>query len=502
MTAHPENSPARRVLFVNANETTRPYRVAPLGLAFVATATERAGHSVRFVDLPQTSRGRKQFHAALRDWQPEYVALGIRNLDNSDFHALETYLDSPAKLIRTARQMVPPARIIVGGPAGTVEPERVASTVGCDHLVLGEGEESLPQLIARLGAGEVVPRIVGSDETGTPFRVALPDHLPAPALHRWVENFTPYLRGDAGYPVQTKRGCPLKCTYCTYGRIEGVRYRFLNPNAIADEIEGALDRGIRDFEFVDSTFNLPTKHALEVLQTLRDRKLHANYVGTGLNPRQMPDELLAAMRELGFRSVILTAESASDVMLASYEKNYRRDRLFTAAESLQRHDIRALWVFLLGGPGETPETVEQTLSFIAQSVPSPNAVYITSGIRIYPGSPIGDELDHGRLSVESLRRRVEHADVPFYYSEHTPPAWLEARLRKFQGTNRQVMLSCEGHAWLTQAALSMMQYLPLRKPYWQYIPTLNAARRWLRWPIPNHQSSNEVLPGLSPAPLP
>ncbi|MEK7781938.1 MAG: radical SAM protein [Verrucomicrobiota bacterium] len=487
---------SRRVLFVNANETTRPYRVAPLGLAFVATATERAGHEVRLVDLPQTTKGQRQFLAALRDWQPEYVALGIRNLDNSDFHALETYLDSPAKLIRTTRLIVPDAKIIVGGPAGTVEPERVATTVGCDHLVLGEGEESLPQLIARLEAGEAVPRIVGADDKGTPFRLALPDQLPAPALYRWVENFAPYLRGDAGYPVQTKRGCPLKCTYCTYGRIEGARYRFLSPNAIADEIEGALTRGIRDFEFVDSTFNLPARHAIAVLQTLRDRKLHANYVGTGLTPLQLPDELLAAMRELGFRSVILTAESASDVMLASYQKNYRRDKLFAAAEALPRHDIRALWVFLLGGPGETPETVEQTLSFIAQSVPSPNAVYITSGIRIYPGSPIGDELDRGRLSAESLRRRVEHADVPFYYSEHTPPAWLEARLRQFQSSHPQVMLSCEGHAWITQAALSVMQYLPLRKPYWQYIPALNTARRWLRLPNPKHSQATEVVPPL------
>jgi radical SAM superfamily enzyme YgiQ (UPF0313 family) len=169
---------------------------------------------------------------------------------------------------------------------------------------------------------------------------------------------------------------------------------------------------------------------------------------------------------------------------------------------LQRHGIRALWVFLLGGPGETPETVAQTLSFIAEKVPSPNAVYITSGIRIYPGSPIGDELDRGRLSAEDLRRRVEHADVPFYYSSQTPPNWLEARLRSFQRSHPQVMLSCEGHAWLTQAALSVMQYLPLRKPYWQYIPALNTARRWLRWPIPKYSRPPEILPAFSPAPQP
>jgi radical SAM superfamily enzyme YgiQ (UPF0313 family) len=274
----------------------------------------------------------------------------------------------------------------------------------------------------------------------------------------------------------------LKCTYCTYGRIEGARYRFLSPDAIADEIEGALAHGIRDFEFVDSTFNLPPGHALAVLTLLRERRLHANYVGTGLNPRVLPDALLSAMREVGFRSVILTAESASDTMLESYEKNYRRERLYEAAESLRRHDIRALWVFLLGGPLETPATVEETLSFISESIPSPNAVYITSGIRIYPGSPIGEDLDQGRLSVEHLRRRVAHANVPFFYSAQTPPEWLEPRLHRFQHDHPQVMLSCEGHAWLTQAALSVMQFLPLRKPYWQYIPSLNIARRWLRWP--------------------
>lgn len=489
---------AQRVLFVNANTTARPYRVAPVGLAFVATATRRAGHAVRFVDLPRATAGHRQFIKALRDWRPEILALGIRNLDNSDYHAFESYLEGPAQLVREARQLAPQATIVVGGPAGTVEPDRVAAATGCDHLVLGEGEESLPQLIARLGAGEAVPRIVSADDRGTPFRVARPGALPAPELHRWVADLAPYLCGDAGYPVQTKRGCPLQCTYCTYGRIEGAQYRFLSPAAIADEIEGALGRGIRDFEFVDSTFNLPVNHALEVLRTLRTRRLEANYVGTGLNPRQLPDELLESMRSLGFRSVILTAESASDAMLAGYRKNYRRDRLFAAAEALPRHGIRALWVFLLGGPGETPETIEETLSFIARSVPSPNSVYLTSGVRIYPGSPIGDELDRGRLSAADLRRRVGRAGAPFYYSCQTPPEWLEARLRRFQRSHPQGMLSCEGHAWLTQAALSVMRYLPVRKPYWQYLPALNAARRWLQWPAMNRLRPGETLPTLSP----
>lgn len=466
-----------RVLFLNANETMRPYRVAPLGLAFVASATRAAGYPVRFLDFPETAAERRRFRKAITDWPADYLAVGIRNLDNSDFHAFESYLRAPAALVAEARRARPGLRVILGGPAGTVDPQVVMDRVKPDHLILGEGEESMPRLIARLERGEVLPPIVGADDAGeTPFRVLDAAKLPAPRLYEWVENLRPYLRGDAGYPLQTKRGCPLKCTYCTYGRIEGTRYRFLDPSTIADEVEGAMARGVRDFEFVDSTFNLPPRHALSVLAALRERRLFANYVGTGLNPSKLPAELLAAMREVGFRSVILTAESASDTMLASYQKNYRRDKLFAAADLLEQHDISALWVFLIGGPGETSESVNESLSFIEERISSPNAVYITSGIRVYAGSPIADDAEAGLFVKEDLRRRAELPELDFFYSHQTPPEWLEARLREFQHRHPHVMLSCEGHSAVTQIALRVMNYLPFRKPYWQYIPALNRLR--------------------------
>jgi radical SAM superfamily enzyme YgiQ (UPF0313 family) len=468
----------RRVLFLNANETMRPYRIAPLGLAFVASATRAAGHDVRFVDFPETAAERRAFRRAVADWPADYLAVGIRNLDNSDFHAFQSYLDAPARLVAGARAARPGVRVILGGPAATVDAELVRRIVQPDHVVLGEGEDSLPQLLARLESGELVPPIVGADLAAhTPFRVSDTARLPAPRLYEWVENLRPYLRGDAGYPLQTKRGCPLQCTYCTYARIEGRRYRFLDPQAVADEVEGAMASGVRDFEFVDSTFNLPPGHALAILDALTARGLAANYVGTGLNPAKLPDKLLATMRAVGFRSVILTAESASDTMLASYRKDYRRERLYEAADLLARHDITALWVFLLGGPGETPETVEETLSFIEERVASPHAVYITSGIRVYPGSPIAEDAEAGLFVKEDLRRRVELPELDFFYSHATPPQWLEGRLREFQRRHPHVMLSCEGHSAVTQFALRVMSHLPFRKPYWQYLPALNRLRR-------------------------
>lgn len=466
------------MLFLNANETMRPYRVAPLGLAFVASATRSAGHEVRFVDFPESSAQMRAYRRIISDWAPDYLAVGIRNLDNSDFHAFESYLDEPSRLVREARATRPQIRVLLGGPAATVDPGLVLKRVNPDHVILGEGEECLPRVIHRIESGERLPGIISAHESADmPFRVTDVTRLPAPRLYQWVKNLQPYLRGDAGYPLQTKRGCPLKCSYCTYGRIEGTRYRFLNSESIADEVEGAMARGVRDFEFVDSTFNLPPHHAMDVLRALKTRGLSANYVGTGLNPSKLPDELLAAMREIGFRSVILTAESASDTMLASYQKNYRRTRLYEAADLLEKNDIIGLWVFLIGGPNESEQTVEETLSFIEERVHSPHAVYITSGIRVYPGSPIADDADAGLFVKEDLRRRADFPGLDFFYSSATPPEWLEARLRRFQTRHPHVMLSCEGHSTLTQVALRIMNHLPFRKPYWQYIPALNRVRR-------------------------
>src|SRR5687767_11052155 len=107
----------------------KPYRVAPLGLAFVASAVRAAGHDVRFLDYPESSAQRAAFRRTISDWPADYLAVGIRNLDNSDFHAFESYLRGPALLVAEARAARPELRIILGGPAATVDPELVRRLV-------------------------------------------------------------------------------------------------------------------------------------------------------------------------------------------------------------------------------------------------------------------------------------------------------------------------------------------------------------------------------------
>src|SRR5262249_21934284 len=162
----------------------------------------------------------------------------------------------------------------------------------------------------------------------------------------------------------TKRGCALRCSYCVYNNIEGRKYRLRHPVRIVDEIEEvARGWGVRHVDFVDSTFNLPLSHTLELCEELAARSVRVDLSTMALNPAATTPALLAAMRCAGFANVMCTPESASDTMLASLRKGFRRDDVIRAASHLRQAGLRTFWFFMLGAPGETIDTVRETLDF-------------------------------------------------------------------------------------------------------------------------------------------
>jgi radical SAM superfamily enzyme YgiQ (UPF0313 family) len=433
---------------------------------------------VTVVDCPLDEKAWRTFENVLKSQLPEHVAIGIRNLDNSDLMAYHSYLGTPARMVRTLRNICPKAVVILGGAAVTVDQQKVLEVVGADHLILGEGEEALPDLLDELEKGVRCEKVI--QKQGEPCRVENLSTLPLPRLHRWFD-MGEYLKGDAGYPIQTKRGCPLHCTYCTYARIEGRVYRHIPAQRVADEIEGAMSSGVDTFEFVDSTFNLPPRHAKDVVQACLDRGLKAHYIGTGIHPAKLDSGLAHSMSALGFRTVIVTAESASETMLKSYRKGFTVPHLDRVGHTLREEGIQAMYVFLVGGPGETRETVEETLAYIDQKVKAPDVAYITVGVRLYPGAPMDEDYRQGNFLPKDVILGPE--GVPFFRSSGLPEGWLEERLRQFQASHPHVMLSCEGQGALVEGAQTVLRWLKAPKPYWRYLPVLGRFRQTLRYPL-------------------
>ncbi|HMG00687.1 MAG TPA: radical SAM protein, partial [Gemmatimonadaceae bacterium] len=344
----------------------------------------------------------------------------------------------------------------------------------------GDGERASVALVDALSSGAPIENLPGlvRDRNGTvvftpPGEDADLDSLPRPALHRWID-LARYQRHGATIPIQTKRGCVYKCVYCTYRNVEGWGYRTRLPELVADEIaELKIKAGVRHFDFVDSTFNSPPGHALQVCEAITRRKLDVQLDTTNFTPAAASSELLRAMKIAGFRSLGITAESASDPVLEKLEKGFNAAKVREVAERVEKHGIKTLWIFLIGGPGETRQTLEETLSFAKWRLERGDAVYLTVGIRIYPGTTLHRiSIAEGVVPSDSTL-----LDPAFYFSSDLDFDTTVTRLKRFAADHPRFMFSADSRSailpYLTRAAA----VLRLPRPHWQYMGLFQRVAR-------------------------
>ena len=473
-----------RVLLVSTNRERQPYPVVPNGLACVASALDAAGHDVHFLDLCFARNPVTAARDAARKFAPSIIGVSIRNIDNSDAIALRHYTPEARTVLAALRAAAPKATVIAGGAAFGVAPEALFRDFGVDYAVAGDGERASVALVNAIAEGrEIGPlagvvRAMGERVHFTPpGEEADLDSLPSPSLHRWID-LKRYERNGATIPIQTKRGCVFKCVYCTYRNVEGWGYRTRSPRLVADEI-GELKRkaGVKNFDFVDSTFNSPPGHALEVCEEISRRNLRVHLDTTNFTPAAASTELLAAMRHAGFRTLGITAESASDPVLERLEKGFTAAKVHEVAERVEKAGIRALWIFLVGGPGETRKSLEETLRFARWRLDRGDSVYLTVGLRIYPGTTLHRiAISEGRVAGDDS---LLHPS--FYFSEGLGFDETVDRLRAFAANHRRFMFSADSRSpflpYLTRAA----SLLRLPRPHWQYMALFQRISRSTTW---------------------
>ena len=475
-----EKGSGARVLLVSTNRERQPYPVVPNGLACIASALDAAGHSVSFLDLCFVSDPVLAARRAAEVNKPDIIGVSVRNIDNSDAIALRHYTPEARDVLRALRQAAPAAKVIAGGAAFGVAPEALFRDLGVDYAVAGDGERASVALVDALASGRPIEPLPGlvRDRAGTvaftpPGEDADLDSLPRPALHRWID-LARYQRHGATIPIQTKRGCVYKCIYCTYRNVEGWGYRTRDPELVADEIEELkVKAGVQHFDFVDSTFNSPPGHAIQVCEAITRRDLGVHLDTTNFTPATASSELLGAMKAAGFRSLGITAESASDPVLERLEKGFTAAKVREVAERVEKFGIKTLWIFLVGGPGETAQTIEETLAFAAWRLERGDSVYLTVGLRIYPGTT----LHRIAIAEGTVPTDTSLLDPTFYFSSAIRFDATVARLKRFSADHPRFMFSADSRSavlpYLTRAA----SILRLPRPHWQYMGLFQRVAR-------------------------
>ena len=462
-----------RVLVVSTNRERTPYPVVPVGPCLVAAELEREGIGARVVDLMWEEETDGPLRRAIDGYRPDFVGVSMRNVDNSDLIGTKYFVPEVRDLFARLRGMTR-APLVLGGAGAAIDPVRTFEEISPDAILYGDAEKRFPVMLRRWAAGESfddLPGLVarrGDRIVHNPLHSSEPiDGLPDPELFRYLDMKT-YMRREGVFPVQTKRGCGFTCTYCTYGTLEGVRYRFRPASEVVEEIFRANSRGAEFFEFVDAVFSHPPVQARGILNGILDRRLRVRLTASGFNPVGVTEDLVALMKQAGFVATTCTVESASDAVLKRMQKGFGRADVENLARWLPRQGIPAVWVFLVGSPGENPDTVAETFDFIGRCIPRSDLVYITNGVRVYPRTGLERSLRAGGL----IPPDANLLEPFFYFSPDLPRRWYLEELTRFGRAHRNVVNSFEAQQPIVERLTRWCAHLPLPRPRWRVLPRL------------------------------
>ena len=467
------------MLVVNGNRERRPQTLVPIGACAVAAAAEAAGHETHFLDLCFARWPLRALRARLRRVQPEVIGLSVRNLDNCDAAAPVSYLPEVRALVQACRQQ-PGAVIVLGGAAVSLAPAAMLRTVGGDYAVVGEGERTFVAVLRALvqqadpaALPGVVAASAGIPETPAPLEMHL-DTLPAVDYTRWLA-LSRYRACDAAYPLQTKRGCCFRCSYCRYAHLEGRDWRLREPAAVVEEAARAAATGLRLIEVVDSVFGLPTAHAIACCEAMHRRRLATALCTVDLHPTACVPELMQAMHAAGFTSVAVTAESGSEAMLAQMQKGFTVAELHRAAQTLRGLPAQKMWIFLVGAPGECEATLRETARFIG-TLPATDFVYVNFGVRVLPGTALQQAL----IASGELDTELDLLPPYFYHSPQITPARAQEILAQSGFPAMRFVTMHDSAHWVLPLIQRLIAKTGLQPPYWRHLPGLNRLKQVLR----------------------
>ncbi|MFA6104759.1 MAG: lipid biosynthesis B12-binding/radical SAM protein [Victivallaceae bacterium] len=364
-----------RILLISNNLSTDPYAVFPLGLGVIANVLRQKNHEVKLIDLLSASAAGISLRRSIADFNPQLVGISIRNIDNVNSLNPCFFLDDAARTVQIIRDATQ-ARIFLGGAGFSLMPEAVLAYAGADYGIVGAGESAVTALAGAVENGNEIDRLL--------YAVNFPAAFSGAVYDDDIAEY--YLRETGILPVQTKRGCPHHCVYCSYPLLEGKRCRQRPCSEIVDEMIFLRDKfHPAMFYFTDSIFNDPDGGYLELLETMTARGVSVPW-SAFFTPADFDSASIALMRRSGIKTAELGADAMTDATLAGLGKNYNFAVVEKSCAAFLKQDIQVSCSYIAGGPNETKTTLIEGINNVSRLNQIPAFVFM--GIRILPDTPI------------------------------------------------------------------------------------------------------------------
>jgi radical SAM superfamily enzyme YgiQ (UPF0313 family) len=482
-----------RVLLVSANREHIPDPVFPLGLGYIAAAAEQAGHEIGVADLCFGRQPVADLQRRIRTFRPQLVGVSIRNIDNAAYPLTIDYMPRHREVVDAIRAATD-ACVVVGGSGFSILPEQYMRALGADFGIQGAGEQAFVALLNALADNRnpgSIPGLVSQHASGDTCPAAFitpAQHAPTgdslrPARHLF--DYARYLRRGGYGNIQTKRGCVFRCSYCTYPLLEGNRFQLRPAPDVVDEIEALQKRyGPHRIFFVDSILNFPHGHVEGICEQLLRRRLRVRW-SCYATPVKLDANQARLMARAGCEGIELGTDAVDDAQLQRLGKSFHADTVHQANRHCLAAGLRVCHALIFGAPGETRTSIRNTCQAVRAM--RPTAVIAMTGVRVYPGTPLAEQLiAAGRINRAALGL------TPAFYIEPEIADFLPAYLtRQAREAGNWVLPGIEPP--LLPASQRMLRGLGISGPLWRLL-RFSWMRRFSRskfrrsttsWGIPN-----------------
>ncbi|MDR0713717.1 MAG: cobalamin-dependent protein [Bacteroidales bacterium] len=412
-----------KIALISANTYQVPYPVYPLGVSYLASylSLHIPDIDVRLFDFNYGNG--QEFARFLRCHQFDFVGISLRNIDDVNIFEKNNFIVDYRKIMLIVRENTS-SPVVIGGPGFSIFPELLFEELNPDYAIKGEGEESLRRLIVALSENRDVSDIEGlvyRDKTGVIRVNEHKSYISSPVLHvdaQWADF---YWEKSGMLNIQTKRGCPYRCVYCSYPVIDGHKVRTLDARTVVANIEELYrTKGIDYLFFTDSIFNIQNEYDEELARRLIESRLPIQW-GAYFSPQNLTCERLKLFQQSGLTHIEFGSDSFSDKQLENYNKTFRFNDILT--QSLHCSDLGIFYAhfLILGGYGETEETLDET--FERSKMLGRTVIFPFVGMRIYPET----ELCSIALREGIIRSSRELINPVYYVSKKINVDRLETR---------------------------------------------------------------------------
>jgi len=438
-------------------------------MALIAAILEKEGHRVSILD------------ANALGLRPEDVPTKVTDADVVGLTAMTPTISAALGIARHLKQANPELTTVMGGAHATLLPEETLTLAPeLDIIVRGAGDETVFELLQALEDTQSLDSIAGISyradgevvHTADRTSIVNMDALPYTAYHLLpMRKYRPHPPHGLAMPfaaMVTSRGCPYRCAYCSKP-VFGSRFRAQSPARVIDEIAYLKDRfGVKEIAFYDDSFTIDKQRVEAITQKIigSGRKM-AWTCETRVN--LVDKNLLRNMKRAGCYAVAYGIESASPDIIKTLHKDTTLEQVEEAVRISREVGLQVIGYFMLGSPGENPETIRQTIDLAIKlkvdfaqfsvTTPYPGTELYDIYMRdrqesipwenfVYAGTdnPANPVFESDKISRDDLKYWIKQAYREFYLR----PAYIRQRLRRCTSFN-EIKLNIKGFGMLLRS---------------------------------------------------